>query len=122
MKEKLEQVKSEAVSAFAAAQDAAALEALEIKYLGRKGEMAALMQGMAGLASHERPAMGKLANEVKAAIERALAERRKELESEKLGAIAASEWIDLTAPGRRPPEGHLHLVTDAVATVTEIFS
>ena len=122
MKEKLDQLKTEATSALAAAKDAAALEALEIKYLGRKGSMAALMQGMAGLPSHERPAMGQLANKVKTAIERALAERKKEIEAEKLGAIATSEWIDLTAPGARPPQGHVHLVTDAVAAVTEIFS
>ena len=117
MKEKLEQLKTEATSALASAKDAAELEALEIAYLGRKGSMAALMQGMAGLPGHERPAMGQLANEVKVAIERALAERRREIESEKLGAIATSEWIDLTAPGTRPPKGHLHLVTDAVAAI-----
>lgn len=122
MKDRLERFKSEASTAFASAKDAAALEAAEIKYLGRKGEMAALMQGMAGLSSHERPAMGKLANEVKIAVERVLAERKKEIEAEKLGAIATSEWVDLTAPGKRPPQGHVHLVTDAIAAVTEIFS
>jgi len=122
MKEKVEQLKTEATAALAAAKDAAELEALEIKYLGRKGEMAALMQGMAGLSSSERPAMGKLANEVKVAVERALSERKKEIEAEKLGAIATSEWIDLTAPGARPPKGHVHLVTDAVSAITEIFS
>lgn len=122
MKEKLDQLKTEATAAFAAAKDAAELEAVEIKYLGRKGEMAALMQGMAGLSSSERPAMGKLANEVKIAVERALAERKTEIEAEKFGAIATSEWIDLTAPGARPAKGHVHLVTDAVAAVTEIFS
>ncbi len=122
MKEQFERLQAEATSAFAGAKDAAELEAAEIKYLGRKGSMAALMQGMAGLASHERPMMGKLANEVKVAIDRALAERKKELEAEKLGKLATEEWIDLTAPGTRPPEGHLHLVTDAVSAITEIFS
>ncbi|WKZ28979.1 MAG: phenylalanine--tRNA ligase subunit alpha [Patescibacteria group bacterium] len=122
MKEQFERLQTEASAAFAAAKDAAELEAAEIKYLGRKGEMASLMQGMAGLPSHERPAMGKLANEVKIAIDRALAERKKELEAEKLGKLATEEWIDLTAPGTRPPEGHLHLVTDAIATVTDIFT
>ncbi len=122
MKEHLERLQTEATAAFRDAKDAADLEAVEIKYLGRKGEMAALMQGMAGLASHERPLMGQLANEVKIAIERALAERKRELESEKLGKLATSEWIDLTAPGTRPPKGHLHLVTDAVASITDIFA
>jgi phenylalanyl-tRNA synthetase alpha chain len=122
MKDKLEQVKTEAVKAFASAKDAAELEALEIKYLGRKGILAALMQGVAGLPGAERPSMGKLANEVKSAVGRALAERRRELEADKLGAIADAEWMDLTMPGTRPSKGHLHLVTDAVAAVSEIFS
>src|SRR5688572_24985265 len=99
MKDRLEQLKTEAVAAFASARDAAELEAAEIKYLGRKGTMAALMQGVAGLPSDERPMMGKLANEVKQAVDRALAERRKELEAEKRGAIATSEWLDMTLPG-----------------------
>src|SRR5690349_421605 len=102
MKEKLEQLRTEAVAALKAAKDGAVLEELEIRYLGRKGEMAALMQGMAGLPSHERPAMGQLANEVKTDLERALLERRHELDAAKLGAIAVSEWLDLTAPGARP--------------------
>ncbi len=122
MKEQFERLQAEAAAAFSAAKNAAELEAAEITYLGRKGSMAALMQGMAGLPSHERPAMGKLANEVKIVIDRALAERKRELEAEKLGALATEEWIDLTAPGARPPKGHLHLVTDAVAAVTDIFA
>ena len=121
MREHLERLKTEAVAALAAAKDAAELEALEINYLGRKGQMVALMQGMAGLASHERPVMGQLANEVKNAIEHALADRRAGLEAEKFGALATEERIDLTAPGRPPPEGHVHLVTDAIAAVTGIF-
>src|SRR5688572_33272974 len=105
MKDKLDQLKSEASAAFAAAKDAAELEAAEIKYLGRKGVLASLMQGMAGLPGNERPLMGKLANEVKVAVERALADRRAGLEAEKRGAIATSEWMDLTMPGTRPPKG-----------------
>ncbi len=121
MKDKLEQLKTEASAAFAAAKDAAELEAAEIKYLGRKGVMAALMQGVAGLPAHERPAMGKFANEVKQAVDRALADRRAALEAEKRGAIATTEWMDLTQPGIRPPQGHVHIVTDAIAAVTGIF-
>ena len=122
MKDKLEQVKTEAVKAFASAKDAAELEVLEIKYLGRKGVLAALMQGVAGLPGPERPAMGKLANDVKSMVGRALAERRKELESAKLGSLADAEKLDMTLPGKRPTKGHVHIVTDAIAAVTEIFS
>ncbi len=121
MKEKLEQLKSQATAAFKAAKNSAELEALEIRFLGRKGEMNALMQGMAGLPGHERPAMGKLANEVKLSIERTLAERRRELETEALGALAKTEWMDVTLPGARPPEGHLHLVSDAITEITDLF-
>lgn len=121
MKDQLDQLKTEAAAAFAAAPDAAALEAAEIAFLGRKGRMAAVMQDMAGLPAAERPLMGQLANEVKAAVEAALADRRAAIEEEKRAAIADTEWMDLTMPGTRPPQGHLHLVTDAVAAVTGIF-
>lgn len=122
IREKLEQLKTSAAEAIRQAKNAEALEQLEIRYLGRKGEVNALMQGVAGLPGPARPALGKLANEVKTAIERAAAERRKELEAEKLGSLATAEWMDMTAPGVRPPQGHLHLVTDAIAAITGIFS
>jgi phenylalanyl-tRNA synthetase alpha chain len=121
MKDQLDRLKTEAVAAIAAAKDAEALEALKIKYLGRKGAMNDLMQGMADLPAPERPAFGKSANEAKAAIEAAAAARAAGFDKEKLGALAESEWLDMTAPGRRPPQGHLHLVSDAVAEITAIF-
>src|SRR5258708_40059793 len=109
MREQLEQLQTEALAAIAKASDASAFEALEIEYLGRKGKMSALMQGVSGIAGPERPAMGKLANEVKRAIELAFADAKTRLETAKLGAIAESEWLDMSAPGERPTPGHLPL-------------
>ncbi len=121
MKDDLLKLKTDAAAAAQAAKDAVELEAIEIKYLGRKGQMNALMQGMAKASAEDRPMLGKLANEVKAAVEAAIKEARMRLDSEKLGKLAETEWMDLSAPGQRPPEGHIHLVTDAIAEITEIF-
>jgi phenylalanyl-tRNA synthetase alpha chain len=84
--------------------------------------MNSIMQGVAGLPGSERPLIGKLANETKRAVEAAVLERRTELESLAQGAIAETEWLDLTVPGNRPPPGHLHLVTDAITEITETFA
>lgn len=121
MKDKLEQLRSEAVAAAGKAKDADALEAVETQYLGRKGAMNALMQEMAGLSKEERPLIGKLSNEVKTAVMDAVEARRRELETEAMGNLAETEFMDMTAPGDAPEEGHLHIVTDAIAEVTRIF-
>lgn len=121
MKNALEKIKDKAVKAIAKAKDAEVLEDLETQYVGRKGEMNDLMQKMAGLSKEERPLIGKLSNEVKEAILAAVTERRTTLETEAMGNLAETEFMDMTAPGDAPKEGHLHLVTDAISEVTSIF-
>ena len=74
MKENLEQIKSEALAAIAA--DGADLEALRVKYLGKKGELTAVLRGMGQLSAEERPIVGQMANDVRADIENALASRK----------------------------------------------
>ena len=120
MKEQLEKLRDEALKTVKGA-GLAALEHVEVKYLGRKGEVNRLMQGLTALKAEMRPKMGALANEVKSAITDAIAHRRTELEAEAMGNLAETEFMDMTAPGDRPPEGHLHIVTDAIAEVTSIF-
>src|SRR5699024_7988850 len=72
MKEQLEQIRREAVAAMAGAGSAQELDALRVKYLGKKGELTAVLKQMGKLSAEERPAMGQLANEVRAALEAAL--------------------------------------------------
>ena len=67
MKEQLATIRSEALAAFAQAGSSAELDALRVKYLGKKGELTAVLKQMGKLSAEERPAMGQLANEVRAA-------------------------------------------------------
>ena len=73
MKEQLAKIRAEALSAMENAQSAAELDGLRVQYLGKKGELTAVLKMMGKLSPEERPAMGQLANEVRAALEQALA-------------------------------------------------
>ena len=75
MKQQLEQIKQEALAALEAANSPAALEELRVKYLGKKGELTAVLKMMGKLTAEERPVMGALANAVRAEIEAKLEER-----------------------------------------------
>ena len=66
MKEQLAKIRAEALSAFESVRDAAALDELRVRYLGKKGELTAVLKQMGRLSAEERPAMGALANEVRA--------------------------------------------------------
>ena len=77
MKEQLAQIRATALAAFEAAGGSAALDALRVQYLGKKGELTSLLKQMGKLSAEERPAMGQLANEVRAALEEALERRGK---------------------------------------------
>jgi len=97
------------------------LSILEIKYLGRKGELTALLKGIASIPVEERPAMGALANEVKQSMEAMIASKRNEFDTARLALLGETERVDVTEPGIRPPEGHLHIVTQAINEITSIF-
>ena len=72
MKEQLAKIRGEALAAFEAAENSAALDALRVQYLGKKGELTAVLKQMGKLSAEERPVMGQLANEVRAALEDAI--------------------------------------------------
>ena len=74
MKEQLEQIRLEAKAALAAVEDSKALEELRVRYLGKKGELTAILKQMGSLSAEERPAVGQLANEIRAAIENEIKE------------------------------------------------
>ena len=99
MKEQLATIRSEALAAFAQAGSSAELDALRVKYLGKKGELTAVLKQMGKLSAEERPAMGQLANEVRAALEAELEAKGKELEAKALEARLEAEALDVTVPG-----------------------
>ena len=121
MKEQLATIRSEALAAFAQAGSSAELDALRVKYLGKKGELTAILKQMGRLSAEERPVVGALANEVREAITADIARRTKELESAALAARLAAEEIDVTLPGKAPAQGKRHPFEQVLGELKEIF-
>jgi phenylalanyl-tRNA synthetase alpha chain len=97
------------------------LEDLEVAILGRKGRLADLMKELKDVATEERPKLGILANEVKTKIEEAFAKTRTTLEASDIKERLAEEVVDITEPGTLPPSGHLHLTTQAIREIRDVF-
>ncbi|MDU6855128.1 MAG: phenylalanine--tRNA ligase subunit alpha [Clostridiales bacterium] len=121
MREKLEQIKSSALEAINNASDLKVLEDLRVQYLGKKGELTAVLRGMKDLTAEERPVVGQMANEVREALEVALADKKVELESEAVNQKLKEEVIDITMPGRKMPKGHMHPLHKTLEEVQNIF-
>ena len=95
MKEQLAKIEREALEAITGAEDPAALDELRVKYLGKKGELTAVLKQMGKLSSEERPAMGALANEVRAVLEETLELTAKKLEASALEARLKAEAMEI---------------------------
>lgn len=119
MKEILQKIRSEALERINSAD--ADLEALRVRYLGKKGELTAVLRGMAGLSPDERPVVGQLANKVRAEIENAIAERTAVQKQKALEAQLLAERVDVTATGAAPAIGHNHPLTVVRRDLEEIF-
>ena len=121
MKEQLANIRAQALSAFEGAQDLAALDALRVQYLGKKGELTAVLKQMGKLSAEERPAMGQLANEVRAALEQAIEQATKKLEAQALEQRLRDEALDVTVPGKSVKLGHKHPMYIALDEIKDIF-
>lgn len=121
MKEQLTAIRTKAASALEGAKTLAGLEELRIQYLGKKGELTAVMKGMGKLSPEERPVVGQLANEARAEIEAALEAKKAELEKQAADARIQSETIDVTMPGRRRTRGKKHPLTTVLDDLKDIF-
>ncbi|MBQ2249583.1 MAG: phenylalanine--tRNA ligase subunit alpha [Clostridia bacterium] len=119
MKEMLARIQSEALEQIHA--PAADLEQIKIKYLGKKGELTAVLRGMGALTPEERPIVGQIANEVRAAIEAAINEKKQEQEQKALDEKLKAEKLDVTMPGTPTPMGHLHPLTQVQRELEDIF-
>ncbi|MBI4571733.1 MAG: phenylalanine--tRNA ligase subunit alpha [candidate division NC10 bacterium] len=118
----LTSLEAAAQAALEAAADATALEQVRVRYLGRKGSLAAVLRSVADLDPAERPAVGKLANEAKQRLETALALRREALEAAARAAALAAERADVTLPGRPIPMGRLHPSTQILRRICQIWA
>ena len=122
MKEQLAKIRAEALSAFEGVKDAAALDELRVKYLGKKGELTSLLKQMGSLSAEERPAMGQLANEVRAALEGALEGASKRMEAAAMELRLKAEAVDVTIPGKAVQVGRRHPMNTALDEIKEVFS
>ena len=121
MKEQLEQLKDDFLSALKEVPGVEELEKLRVDYLGRKGKLAQIMKQLPELAEDVRREMGAMANEVKSSLQVAFVETQAVMHKMEKKARRESERIDITMPGRRPPIGHLHLTTQAIEEIVRIF-
>ncbi|MBE6660810.1 MAG: phenylalanine--tRNA ligase subunit alpha [Ruminococcaceae bacterium] len=119
MRETLASIKAQALEQIA--QEGADLDALRIKYLGKKGELTAVLRGMGSLSAEERPAIGQLANEVRAVIEEAMTAKAAEQKEKALEAQLKAEKLDVTMPGMAPAVGHVHPLTLVQRDLEDIF-
>ncbi len=116
---KIQNLKSQAISSILEAQDGKELEELRINYLGRKGEITQLLKELPSLEPEEKKELGRLLNDVKKAIENAIASQSSAI-SHQPSAID-HDWLDVTAPGKKPPVGHINPVTQINWELTEVF-
>ena len=121
MKEQLEKIRSEALAALNEAKDSAELDALRVRFLGKKGELTAVLKMMGKLSAEERPVMGQAANNVRAAIEEKLEETKTALKARALDARLDAEAIDVTIPGTPVQLGHRHPMNKALDEAKDIF-
>ncbi len=121
MKEQLQQIKTRALAQMQEAADLAALDAVRVGVLGKKGELTAVLKLMGKLTPEERPVMGQLANTVRAELEAKLEERKAELEAAALESRLAAEAVDVTIPGKQVHMGHQHPMNKVLQEVKEIF-
>ncbi len=121
MREQLAKIREDALALLSAVKSAAELEELRVRYLGKKGELTAVLKQMGGLPAAERPVMGQLANQVRADIEAKLAEARREVEARALERRLEAEAVDVTVPGKAVDIGHRHPMYVALDEMKEIF-
>ena len=121
MKEKIEALRLEAIEALSLAQSLQEIEALRVKFLGKKGELTAVLKMMGSLSAEERPIMGQLANAVRAELEEKIESRKKELKEAEIEKKLVEESIDITMPGNRRRIGHKHPLSIVLDEVKDIF-
>ena len=121
MKEQLEAIRKNALESIAATHAAADLDALRVRYLGKKGELTALLKQMGSLSAELRPVMGQMANEVRASLEQAIESQADVLAEKALEAKLNLETVDVTIPGKKTQLGHKHPMYTVLDEIKEIF-
>ncbi|BEP28613.1 phenylalanine--tRNA ligase subunit alpha [Helicovermis profundi] len=121
MKEKLKVILADAKESLKNVDSLKKLEENRIKFLGKKGELTAILKGMGRLSKEERPEMGKIVNEVRSEIEKMLEDAKKEAKQKELALQLEKEKIDITLPGKSAKTGHRHPLTQVLDEIKDIF-
>ncbi len=121
MKEMMQKLREASIKAILESQDPDTLENLRVRYLGKKGELTAILRQMGKLSAEERPQMGQLANQLRSEIEQSIEERRKELGEMLLERKMMAETVDVTLPGEKRALGHKHPMYNVLDQIKEIF-
>ena len=121
MKERMKDLRESSIKAIVECDSAELLEALRVKYLGKKGELTGILRQMGSLSAEERPAMGQLANQLRSEIEQAIDERRAELTSKMMEMKLEREAVDVTLPGEEVRLGHKHPMYNVLDQIKDIF-
>ncbi|MDP1639185.1 MAG: phenylalanine--tRNA ligase subunit alpha [Candidatus Nitrotoga sp.] len=119
--QELEKILDEALKQFAAVEQAAELEQVKARYLGKEGRLTVLLKGLGKLSAEERPAAGVRINQVKQGIESALQQRREALQYSQLQLKLKAEALDVTLPGRGLGCGGLHPITRTLERIESLF-
>lgn len=121
MRELMQGLREASIKAIRECEDAELLESLRVKYLGKKGELTGILRQMGKLSAEERPAMGQLANQLRADIEAAIEERSSALNEKLMEKKLAAEAVDVTLPGEVKRLGHKHPMYNVLDQIKDIF-
>ena len=121
MKEKIEQIKQKSMEEIKESMDLKTLEDLKIKYLGKKGELTAILRGMKDLTSEERPVVGNLVNQAKETLEKIISEKEAEFKRKELNKKLEAEKIDITLPSNKIKRGSIHPLNRVIEDMEDLF-
>ncbi|MCQ2570508.1 MAG: phenylalanine--tRNA ligase subunit alpha [Limosilactobacillus sp.] len=121
LQEQLAEIKAQALAAIEASDAEKSLNDVRVKFLGKKGEITSVLRGMKDLSADERPQAGKLANEVRDAIQSQLDEKKAALATAVLNAKLAHETVDVTLPGSPVMQGQPHVIQQIIDQLIDLF-
>ena len=121
MKELMQSLREASLKAISETDSPESVEALRVRYLGKKGELTSILRQMGKLSAEERPVMGQLANQLRAEIEQAIELRKTMLGKVMLEKKLEAEAVDVTLPGVEQPAGHKHPMYNVLDQIKDIF-
>jgi phenylalanyl-tRNA synthetase alpha chain len=121
LEQQLVQLRQAAETEIAAIANLDQLEQLRIAYLGKKGQLSAVLGGMGKLDAEARPRIGAVANEVKTALQTQLDHKREALQADQIAAQLAADTLDVTMPGVYRPQGRMHPLNSTMDRIIDIF-